>query len=52
MEEMIKYVCTLVIIEYYGIILMNGGGGGGQCSWVAKTVLVLGYIILLVASLR
>lgn len=51
MEEMIKYVCTLVIIEYYGIILMNGGVGG-QCSWVAKTVLVLGYIILLVASLR
>lgn len=30
MEEMIKYVCTLVIIEYYGIILMNGGGGGSM----------------------
>lgn len=27
MEEMIKYVCTLVIIEYYGIIFMNGGWG-------------------------
>lgn len=46
MEEMIKNVCTLVIIEY---LLM---GGGGQCSWVAKTFLVLGYTISLVASLR
>lgn len=30
MEEMIKNVCTLVIIEYYGIVFINGGGGGSM----------------------
>lgn len=27
MEEMTKNVCTLVIIEYYGIIFIKWGGG-------------------------